>query len=102
RVGVVPDLTTVSKALGNGWPIAALIGRREVMKAGADMHYSATFHGDTAAMAAAMAVLDVLDRRTPVDVQAHVWRLGERLIDGLATIAARHGVAAEAYGEPYP
>lgn len=102
RLGVAADLTTASKALGNGWPVAALVGRRDVMKAGAGMHLSATYHGDTAAMAAALAVLDVLDRRSSFDVQAHVWRLGERLIGGLNGLAARHGVLAEAFGEPYP
>jgi glutamate-1-semialdehyde aminotransferase len=94
-----PDLTTVSKALGNGWPVAAVVGRREVMKAGAGMHYSATFHGDTAAMGAAMAVLDVVERE---DVAGHVWRLGERLIEGLNAAAAAEGVPAVAYGEPLP
>jgi len=102
RLGVVADLTTVSKALGNGWPIAALVGKREIMKAGAGMHYSATYHGDTAPMAAALAVLDILDRRDPFDIQSHVFRLGERLIAGLGEIAGRHGVPAEAYGEPLP
>ena len=73
-----------------------------MMKAAAGMHLSATFHGDTAAMAAALAVLEILDKRSPVDVQAHVWRLGERLIGGLNEIARRRGVTADAYGEPYP
>lgn len=99
RVGVVPDLTTVSKALGNGWPVAAVVGTRAVMRHGAGLHVSATFHGDTAAMAAAMAVLDIVDRE---DVQSHVWRLGERLIAGLNAAAARHKVPATAYGEPLP
>lgn len=58
---VRPDLTTVSKALGNGWPIAAVVGRREMMQSAAGMHLSATFHSDTAAMAAAMATLDEED-----------------------------------------
>lgn len=99
RYGVVPDLTTVSKALGNGWPIAAVIGARSVMASAAGMHLSATYHGDTAAMAAAIAVLDIVERD---EVAEHVWRLGARLIDGLNAAAARHGVAAEAYGEPLP
>jgi len=102
RLGVAGDLTTVSKALGNGWPVAALVGQREVMKAAAAMHFSATFHGDTASMAAALSVMEILDRRSPFDVQAHVWRLGERLLSGLNEIARRHGVPATAYGEPYP
>ena len=99
RVGLVPDLFTVSKALGNGWAVAAVLGRREVMEHGAGMHYSGTFHGDTSAMAAALKVLEIIDR---TDAAAHVDRLGERLIAGLRAIAQAHGVAAEAYGEPLP
>lgn len=99
RVGVVPDVTAVSKALGNGWPVAAVVGSRAVMEHGAGMHYSATYHGDTAAMAAALTTLAVIDRER---VAEHVWRLGERLIDGLNAIARAHDVPALAYGEPLP
>lgn len=97
--GVIPDVTTVSKALGNGWAVAAVIGTRAVMESGAGIHYSATFHGDTAAMAAALKVLDILDRG---GVAEHVWAQGEKLITGLNAATARHGVRAEAYGEPLP
>ena len=72
------------------------------MSAAAGMHLSATFHGETASMAAAMTVLDILDSRLPLDVQAHVWRLGERLIAGLTDLTRRFEVEAEAFGEPYP
>lgn len=99
RVGIVPDLITVSKALGNGFPVAALLGRREVMQAGDGMHYSATFHGDTAAMAAARKTLEIIDAE---GAQQHVERLGQRLIDGLNALARSFGIAAEAYGEPLP
>jgi glutamate-1-semialdehyde aminotransferase len=99
RVGVVPDLLTVSKALGNGFAVAALLGRRDVMQHGAGMHCSATFHGDTAAMAAARKTLEIIDASS---VQAHVDALGQRLIDGLNELARAHGVPAEAYGEPLP
>lgn len=99
RVGLIPDLITVSKALGNGWPAAAVVGRREVMEHGAGMHYSATFHGDTAAMAASLATLAIIDRTRAAD---HVDALGKRLIDGLNQVARGHGVPAEAFGEPFP
>ena len=99
RFGLSPDLTTVSKALGNGWPIAAVLGRRAVMEAGNGMHYSATYHGDTASMAAALEVLAILDREP---VQAHVWRLGERLLEGLQILIRELEVPASAYGEPLP
>lgn len=99
HVGIVPDLTTLSKALGNGWPIAAVVGKRAVMQHADGMHLSATYHGDTAAMAAAMATLDFVDRHP---VAEHVWALGERLIQGLNAAAARHQVPAVAFGEPLP
>ena len=99
HVGIRPDLTTLSKALGNGWPIAAVVGKREVMQAGAGLHLSATYHGETAGMAAAMATLDYVEAHP---VAEHVWALGERLISGLNVLAAQHDVPALAFGEPLP
>ena len=99
RVGLVPDIVTISKALGNGWAVAAVLGQRNVMEHGAGMHYPGTFHGDTGAMAAALKVLELVDR---TGAAAHVDRSGARLLDGLRAIAAAHGVAAQAYGEPLP
>ncbi len=99
RARLQPDLTTISKALGNGWPIAALIGRREVMEHGAGMHYSATYHGDAAAMAAAMKTMEIVVRERAAE---HAFSLGQSLIDGLNAICRRYDVAARAYGEPLP
>ncbi len=99
HLGIQPDLTTVSKALGNGWPIGAVVGPRSLLEHAAGMHLSATYHGDTASMAAALATLEILDREPVAD---HIWRLGTRLIEGLNESARRHGIAAEAYGEPLP
>lgn len=99
RLGLTPDLTTVSKGLSNGWPVAAVVGRRDVMSAAAGMHLSATYHGDTAAMAAALATLRIVDERRVAD---RVWALGQRLIDGLNAVARDLGVPATSYGEPYP
>ena len=98
-LNVHPDITTLSKALGNGWPVSTVIGRKEIMQAGQGIHLSATYHGDTTGMAAALANLAVLDRE---NVASHVWQLGTRLIDGLNVIAKRHRVPARAYGEPVP
>jgi glutamate-1-semialdehyde 2,1-aminomutase len=98
-LGVTPDMTTLSKALGNGWPVSTVIGRGDVMQAGQGIHLSATYHGETTGMAAALAVLEISDRE---GVQDHVWGLGERLIDGLSAIVVRHRMPARAYGEPLP
>jgi 3-aminobutanoyl-CoA transaminase len=99
RFALRPDLTTVSKGLSNGWPVAAVLGRRDVMRSAAGMHLSATYHGDTAAMAAALATLRIVEERGVAD---HVWVLGQRLIDGLNAIARELDVPALSYGEPFP
>jgi glutamate-1-semialdehyde 2,1-aminomutase len=97
RIQLVPDIITVSKALGNGWAIALTAGRRDVMAAGAGLHYSATFHGDTAAMAAALQTIEIVERE---DVRQRVERLGQRLIEGLNSSVEKLGIPATAYGEP--
>jgi glutamate-1-semialdehyde aminotransferase len=97
HLDLAPDLTTLSKGLGNGWPIAAVIGRADVLRAGQGIHLSATYHGDSAAVAAALASLAILERER---VPEHVERLGQRLIDGLNEVIARHGAPARAYAEP--
>ncbi len=94
-----PDMTTLSKALGNGWPIAAVLGKREIMNSGINMHYSATFHGDTGSMAAALKVIDILERQ---DVPTYVNKLGQLLIDGLNAAAQDFALPALAYAEPVP
>jgi glutamate-1-semialdehyde 2,1-aminomutase len=99
RLGLKPDLTTVSKGLSNGWPVAAVVGRRDVMSSAAGMHLSATYHGDTAAMAAALTTLRIVEERGVAD---HVWALGQRLIDGLNAIVRELDVPAVSFGEPFP
>jgi glutamate-1-semialdehyde 2,1-aminomutase len=97
--GVRPDMTAISKALGYGWPVAALLGRRDVMQHAKGMHLSATYHGDTAAMAAALKTLEILEHGNVAD---YVAELGQVLIDGLNAAAERQHIPAEAYGEPIP
>lgn len=97
RIDLVPDLVTVSKALGNGWPLALVAGARKVMQAAAGMHYSATFHGDTVAMAACLETTRIVETER---TREYVEALGQRLIDGLNALAAKLNVPAEAYGEP--
>ncbi len=99
RVDLVPDLITVSKALANGWPLALAAGSRRVMIAAAGMHYSATFHGDTAAMAACLETTHLAKVEGTRD---HVERLGQRLIDGLNALVRELEVPAMAYAEPLP
>ena len=71
------DLWCGAKALGNGYPLTLVAGRRELMqRIEADVFYSTTFAGETTALAAGMKVLDILDRDgLPVQV-GQVFRWG--------------------------
>jgi glutamate-1-semialdehyde aminotransferase/spore coat polysaccharide biosynthesis protein SpsF (cytidylyltransferase family) len=59
--GVTPDLACFGKAMGNGFPIACVVGRAEVMAIFTEIFYSFTFAGEVASMAAALKVLDILE-----------------------------------------
>jgi glutamate-1-semialdehyde 2,1-aminomutase len=94
--GVVPDLSTFGKALGNGFAVSALAGRRELMELGGLRHSGervfllSTTHGaETHSLAAAMAV-----QSTYVEegVTARLHALGERLAAGVRDAATAMGV----------
>ena len=75
--GVTPDLTTMGKALGNGYPIAALGGRRVIMERfstaeGGDVFYAGTYNGNQVGVAAALATLAELETS---DVYEHIFAL---------------------------
>ncbi|MFI8368223.1 glutamate-1-semialdehyde 2,1-aminomutase [Streptomyces sp. NPDC085466] len=95
--GVVPDLSTFGKALGNGFAVAALAGRRELMERGGLRHSGdrvfllSTTHGaETHALAAATAVQTTY---TEEGVTARLHALGERLAAGVREAAASTDVA---------
>ncbi|MFF9474065.1 glutamate-1-semialdehyde 2,1-aminomutase [Streptomyces roseolus] len=95
--GVVPDLSTFGKALGNGFAVSALAGRRELMERGGLRHSGervfllSTTHGaETHALAAAMAVQRIY---TEEGVTARLHALGDRLAAGVREVAAAMGVA---------
>ena len=91
-----PDLTTLGKAIANGFPLAAIGGRREHMErfnttAGGDVHFGGTYNGNAAAVEAGLATIEQLEDGR---VHDHVFALGERMRGGLEEIAARVGVPA--------
>ena len=87
--GVAPDLACFGKALGNGVPISVVLGRAEVMEVFDEIFFSFTFGGDMLGIAAAGAVLDVLQAEPVLeDVEA----LGRTLMDGIEASIASHGL----------
>jgi glutamate-1-semialdehyde 2,1-aminomutase len=98
--GVTPDLTTMGKAIANGYPMAAIGGKRDMMqrfntRVGGDVFFSGTFNGHASCLAAALATIETLEGG---DVHKHIFRLGERMREGLRSIIDRLGVPAMVAG----
>ncbi len=94
--GITPDLATFGKALGNGFSIAALVGRREVMELGGLTHdrervflLSTTFGAETHALAAAMATMQVFEEQGVIE---HLYAQGERLAAGIESAVKARGL----------
>ena len=62
HIGVEPDLITIAKSLAGGFPLSAVIGRAEIMDAPAPGGLGGTYAGSPLACAAALAVLDVIEK----------------------------------------
>ncbi len=97
--GVVPDIATFAKAMGNGYPIAAIAGRESVMRT---FRYGGAAHGGTytahaVSLAAADECLRILDE-TPA--LATLAAYGERLKAGISEILTRRGIVHSFTGHP--
>jgi glutamate-1-semialdehyde 2,1-aminomutase len=77
----------VGKALANGFPLAAVAGRREVMEQVRHTWISSTLATESVALAAAEATLSVIAEQ---DVPAHLGRVGRQLLDGLDRLALQY------------
>jgi predicted acetylornithine/succinylornithine family transaminase len=83
RTDIKPDIVTIAKALGNGFPIGACWARAEVAAAFQPGDHGSTFGGQPLACAAAIATLEALEDLDAPQAAAHA---GARLADGLAAI----------------
>jgi len=89
RYGVkpAPDLVVLGKALANGFPLAAVGGRADLMAAASRTWISSTLATEAVALAAARATLEVFARD---DVCDHLHRIGTRLLHGLHEVQRAH------------
>lgn len=88
-LGVEPDLSLWGKAIANGHPISALLGNDRAREAAGKIYVTGSFWFAAAAMAASLKTLQILRES---DYLEHILGLGERLRDGLADVATRHGL----------
>ena len=87
HVTPAPDLVVLGKALANGFPLAAVGGRADLMNAASRTWISSTLATEGVALAAARATLDVFVRD---DVCGHLHRVGTRLLHGLHEVQRAH------------
>ena len=96
RHGIVPDLVTMGKPMGNGHPVAAVVGRAGVFAAFAKGgSYFNTYGGNSVSCATALAVLQVIRDENLLD---NARRSGEHLMRGLRGLAQRHTAIREVRG----
>jgi glutamate-1-semialdehyde aminotransferase len=88
--GVTPDLATFGKAMSNGFPVAALVGKQEVMEAASRTWISSTLAGESMAIAAALAVLDIYEGDD--DVCAALARVGAAIRTGIESAVTASGI----------
>lgn len=92
RHGLVPDLVTVGKPMGNGYPVAGLIARPEIIADfGKKSRYFNTFGGNPVAAAAGMAVLRFIEEENLI---AHAGDVGTHLLQGLQQLRRFGAIAA--------
>ncbi len=96
RHGVSPDIVTMGKPMGNGYPVAAMVTREEILADfGAKSRYFNTFGGTSAAMAAAGAVLDVIESERLMENAAQT---GAALRNAILDLSANYPIIADVRG----
>ena len=94
-VGVTPDMTVFAKAISNGYPMGAVVGKREFMEPASRMFISSAYWDDNIGIAASLACLRELERR---DAVAHFNRIGALFKEQVNAAAGAAGLAAQCVG----
>ncbi|MNZ32664.1 Ornithine aminotransferase [compost metagenome] len=95
--GAVPDIVTLGKPMGNGYPLAGVVTSRELVESfGRSAMYFNTFGGTPVAAAVGMAVLDEIEER---GLQANSLQVGGYLSERLWQLAERHSIIGDVRGK---
>jgi glutamate-1-semialdehyde 2,1-aminomutase len=93
--GIVPDMAVYAKSISNGYPMGAVVGRREVMEPAARMFISSTYWSDCIGMTAALTTLRQIRHRGAVEQMRHV---GTRIQEGINRALADTNLAGTCGG----
>ena len=94
--GVIPDIVTMAKGIGNGVPLAAVVTRPEIAQALASRIHFNTFGGNPVVCAQGRAVLQVIDRE---HLQQNSLHVGNHLREGFRKLAEKHNVIGDTRGK---
>jgi len=87
--GVMPDLACFGKAMGNGYPISAVVGNRRIMELFDEVFFSFTFGGETLSLAATVATIAEIREKKVI---GYLWEQGLKLKNGYNVLAKEFGV----------
>ena len=94
--GVIPDIVTLAKGIGNGCPLAAVVTTPHIAEVLTQRLHFNTFGGNPVVCAQGKAVLEVIERE---NLQANSLRLGGFILDGLEKLKARHNIIGDVRGK---
>jgi len=94
--GVIPDIVTMAKGIGNGAPLAAVVTTPQIAAVMAQKVHFNTFGGNPVVSAIGMAVLEVIDRE---GTQANCLRLGAHILAGLEQLKAKYPIIGDVRGK---
>ena len=97
--GVVPDIAAFGKGMANGYPLAVIAGKKEIMEYVDKTFFSFTFGGEAVSLAAAIATIKEIKKRKVIP---HIWKIGKMFRDGYNKMAKKHGLERYTQAVGYP
>lgn len=97
---VIPDLAAFGKAMANGYPLSALVGKKDIMSKMETIFFSSTFGGELSAIAASLATIEKLEK---TDAIQRIKKTGEVIMCGLNKVLEEAGLSniVKFTGEPW-
>lgn len=89
--GVTPHLSCFGKAMGNGMPISAIVGRSDIMNEMEEIFFSGTFGGEALSLAAALATIKKIEQENVID---HLWSFGDYLSNEVSSLIEKHDLTS--------
>ena len=94
---VFPDMACFSKAMANGYPISAVVGKKDIMLPSQQTKISATFFPNTFPMVAALVTIKEIELRNGIEF---MWKQGKKIVNGFEKLINDYGIEAKMIGMP--